>query len=147
MRNRQSGVMLLEAMIAILIFSLGVLGVVGMQAMAVRASRDAQYRSEASLLVNDLVGQMWVADRTGAELVAKFQGNSVPAGAPATPYDIWCARVVATLPGASDFPPVVTVVPGEMGPPRASSKVDIAVRWKAPNETTEHRYQVSLQII
>ena len=50
MRNRQSGVMLLEAMIAILIFSLGVLGVVGMQAMAVAASRDAKYRADAALL-------------------------------------------------------------------------------------------------
>ena len=38
LRSRQSGVMLLEALIAILIFSLGILGLVGMQASAVRAS-------------------------------------------------------------------------------------------------------------
>ena len=37
MRKPQSGVMLLEALIAILIFSLGVLGIVGMQASAIKA--------------------------------------------------------------------------------------------------------------
>ena len=50
MHNKQSGVMLLEALIAILIFSLGVLGIVGMQASAVKASRDAKYRADAGLL-------------------------------------------------------------------------------------------------
>ena len=34
-RKSQSGIMLLEALIAILIFSMGVLGLVGMQAAAV----------------------------------------------------------------------------------------------------------------
>ncbi|MBL0167679.1 MAG: hypothetical protein IPP85_11320 [Propionivibrio sp.] len=42
MRKQQSGVMLLEALIAILIFSLGVLGIGGLQASAVAATRDAK---------------------------------------------------------------------------------------------------------
>lgn len=58
MKRDQSGVMLLEAMIAILIFSLGVLGVVAMQAMAVSASRDAKYRADAALLADELLGKM-----------------------------------------------------------------------------------------
>ncbi len=35
MRKNQSGVMLLEALIAILIFSIGILGIVGMQASTI----------------------------------------------------------------------------------------------------------------
>ena len=57
LRKHQSGVMLLEALIAILIFSLGVLGVVGMQASAIAASRDAKYRTDAALLANEIIGQ------------------------------------------------------------------------------------------
>ena len=56
--------MLLEAFIAILIFSMGILAIVGMQASAVKTSADAKYRSEASLLANELIGQMWVSNRT-----------------------------------------------------------------------------------
>lgn len=75
MRSKQSGVMLLEALIAILIFSLGILGVVGMQASAVKANRDAKYRADAGLLANELVGQMMSGDRTGTTLQTNFQGD------------------------------------------------------------------------
>ena len=64
--RHQAGSMLLEAFIAILIFSMGILAIVGMQASAVKSSADAKYRSEASLLANELIGQMWVSDRTRA---------------------------------------------------------------------------------
>ena len=50
MRNTQSGVMLLEALIGILIFSVGILAMVGMQAIAIRLSTDARDRAEASNL-------------------------------------------------------------------------------------------------
>ena len=51
--------MLLEGLIAIVIFSLGVLAIVGMQASMVRASSDAKYRVDASFLANQKIGQMW----------------------------------------------------------------------------------------
>ena len=46
--RRQGGFMLIEALIAILIFSIGILGIVGLQAAAVNQSTDARYRSEAA---------------------------------------------------------------------------------------------------
>ena len=46
----QSGVMLLEALIAILIFSLGILSLVALQATAVQLTSDAKYRTDATLL-------------------------------------------------------------------------------------------------
>lgn len=61
-RNSQSGAMLLEALIAILIFSLGILAVIGLQAQSIRNSSEAKYRSDASYLANQLIGRMW-ADR------------------------------------------------------------------------------------
>jgi len=52
--------MLLEALIGILIFSVGILALIGMQATAMRATIDAKYRSEASFLANEVIGRMWV---------------------------------------------------------------------------------------
>jgi type IV pilus assembly protein PilV len=42
--------MLLEALVAILIFSISLLALVGMQAMAVRNVGEAKYRADASFL-------------------------------------------------------------------------------------------------
>lgn len=144
--------MLLEALIAILIFSLGILGVIGMQASAVKISRDAKYRTDASLLANELIGQMWSGNRDGLTLQTNFQGDGEQAGAtnvltdgPA--FTPWFVRVGNVLPGSIENPPQVTVTPGVAGPPRTSSQVSVTVRWRAPNDTAAHSYRVIVQII
>lgn len=58
-RPRQQGVALLEALIAILIFSFGVLGIVGLQATMVTNTTDAKYRADASYIAQQRIGQMW----------------------------------------------------------------------------------------
>lgn len=55
----QQGVVLLESLIAILVFSLGVLGIVGLQAAMIKGSSDAKYRSEASYIAQQRIGEMW----------------------------------------------------------------------------------------
>lgn len=44
----QGGVALLEVMIAILIISFGILGIIGLQANSIALTTDARYRVEAS---------------------------------------------------------------------------------------------------
>jgi len=57
--GRERGVMLIEALVAILIFSIGILAVVGMQAVAIKDVTAAKYRSEAAFLAQELLAQMW----------------------------------------------------------------------------------------
>ena len=59
MRGAQEGVMLLEALVAILIFSVGVVAVMGMQAVSIEQVTQAKYRMDASYLANQIVGKMW----------------------------------------------------------------------------------------
>ncbi|SFG29022.1 type IV pilus assembly protein PilV [Duganella sp. CF458] len=56
----QDGVVLLEALAAILIFSFGILAFLWMQASATRQVTDSKYRLEASFAANQLLGDMWV---------------------------------------------------------------------------------------
>lgn len=164
MRKDQSGVLLLEALLAVIIFSLGILGIIGLQASSISASRDAKYRSDAGLLVNEFIGQMWASDRSGTALQAAFQGsagfkstkdkddpercvtdNPVTDG---TQYCQWYNnRVLETLPGAEINPPIVVVTPGVVGPPQTSSVVDITLRWRAPNEAVARSYRVIVNVI
>jgi type IV pilus assembly protein PilV len=144
--RKQQGSMLLEALIAILIFSMGILAIVGLQATSVKLSGDAKYRSDASLLVNQLIGQMWVSDRTPATLQANFQGAAGNGGAA---YTAWLATVQDTqsgLPGTAANPPSVVIVP-VAGTTTTSSLVTITLWWQAPTELSAHSYTAVAQII
>ncbi len=57
---QQNGMVLLEGLIAILIFSVGILGVVGLQAAMVKGAADSQYRIEAGNIAQKRVAQMYV---------------------------------------------------------------------------------------
>lgn len=57
--DSQQGVVLLEALIAILIFSMGILAVVGLQAAMIKNTSDARFRSEASFMAQQRIGLIW----------------------------------------------------------------------------------------
>lgn len=57
-QNGENGVVLLEALIAILIFSLGVLGIVGLQAAMIKNAGDARYRVDAAYIAQQRLGAM-----------------------------------------------------------------------------------------
>lgn len=57
--NSQQGVVLLEALIAILIFSMGVLALVGLQAAMIKNTSDSKFRAEASYIAQQRLGLMW----------------------------------------------------------------------------------------
>lgn len=59
MRRDQEGVFLLEALIAILIFAVGILGIVALGATAVATQSDAQYRTEAARVADNIVSAIW----------------------------------------------------------------------------------------
>lgn len=134
LHKTQSGMMLIEALLAILIFSLGILALVGLQATAIKQSTDARYRSEAALLANDIISQMWITDRIPATLQANFNTGGAT-------YNTWLPRVSATLPGAVANPPSIVV--------DAQGIATVTISWLAPNEasgTTAHNYVTIAQI-
>ncbi len=51
---------LIEALIAVLIFSFGVLGLIGIEASAIRFSVDAEDRNRAALFASEIASTMWV---------------------------------------------------------------------------------------
>lgn len=60
-RCRQCGMMMLEVLIALLIFTIGVLGMVKMQAVSTANSVNSEDRSTAALLADDLIAELWAA--------------------------------------------------------------------------------------
>lgn len=99
------GVVLLEVLVAILIFSFGILGTVGLLARATQYSVNAEDRNRAALLANELVSSMWAARNVNVDRAS------------------WEAQVVAGLPNGGNTV-VVDVVNGT---------ADITVTWRSPS--------------
>jgi type IV pilus assembly protein PilV len=157
---RQSGVMLIEALVGILIFAIGILGLVGVQASALRTAQDARYRTEAVNYANDLLSQILVnVDRTNATTLATsltaFQHqpggtNCAYSGSASTNAVVtnWAALVAGTtgvtppsrlpLPGTTATM-VQVLVDTSAG---AYNRITISVCWKAPNDPVARRHQL-----
>lgn len=151
--HRQHGVMLLEALIGILIFSVGILAMVGMQAAAFSASADAKNRAEAAAFANEIISDIWMGvDRTSAaSLITSlnsfqlntggtdcgFSGgqadgtNAVLAG--------WVSAVTNSatgLLGATASMQQVLVSTADL------NRVTITVCWKTPQDARSRKHQV-----
>jgi type IV pilus assembly protein PilV len=83
----QSGMTLIEVMVAVLIFSLGLIGLVGLQSRAVQFSTIAEDSNRAALLANEIASEILVKNKprgAGATTAVDFSGVGLTA---------WQARV------------------------------------------------------
>ncbi len=65
----QKGAVLLEALIAILIFSMGILALVGLQAAMLQNTTDSKFRADASYLAQQQIGRIWADPANAATYV------------------------------------------------------------------------------
>lgn len=137
------GFILLDALIAILIFSFGILGMMALQASAIKLAGDARYRTDAAMLADQVIAQMWGSDPKTATLQAAFAGSGGVGGAR---YATWfktldCASTSAgtgCLPGVAGHPPMIAI--------DSTNLVTVTVYWQAPNDLGPHNYVSITQI-
>lgn len=127
--------MLIEALIAILIFSIGVLAVVGLQGAMTKAQTAAKFRGDAAYLANEAIGTMW-----GDADPANLPKYATAACASYSRCDEWKTRVENALPGAT-----VAVAVGSAASATAGV-VTVSIGWTTPNEGT-HNYTTSTVIL
>lgn len=118
----QRGIALLEGLIAILIFSMGILAVMGLQAVSIKNSASAKYRTDASFLANQIIGQMWMDHQNLASYGGTYAAKTS-----------WLTQVGNTLPGGTGTIAV------------AGDKVTVTVKWQAAGEGG-HQYVAVAQI-
>lgn len=127
------GIILLDGLIAILIFSIGILGMVSLQAVSVKFTTDAKFRTDAAMYADQIMAQMWgAAKSTTAPLNTTFASPSGSA------FVAWQNVVATDLPGVTANPSTVVF---------NGSQVTVTVNWKAPNDTGVHSYVSVSQIV
>lgn len=139
--SQQQGFSLLEVLIALVILSLGMLGLAGLQAVSLKTNANAHLRSQAVILAYDMIDRM----RSNSGDVASY-ALAFADSAPASPTTVaendlsqWLASVGASLP-AGDGQVAI-----------ASGVVTVSVQWTeraAAGETanTTHTYELSTRI-
>jgi type IV pilus assembly protein PilV len=124
----QCGMALIEALVSVLIFSFGVLGLVGLEASAIGFSVDAENRDRAGLLANEIASTMWL-------------NNSVTlTSAQSSAYQSKVSnQAQGGLPSGT-----LTITPTA----GTTNSVDIAITWKPPRDaTTAAAHQFTTRVI
>lgn len=118
--------MLLEALIGVLIFSIGILALIAMQSTAISQVRDAQYRTDASIQADRMMGNMVLVT------------SSNPAISPAAAIAQWQSDVANTLPNGTG---TVATTASALG--SRIWNITITVNWRAPGATTDSSHLVA----
>jgi len=133
-RHAARGALLLEALAAIAVFSLGILGHAALTGAIVRHVEDARCRTEAAHLAQALLARM------GAENPAALAGRygDGNAGSGYAAFE----RAARRMPGgglAGNAPEIAVLA----GPTPASRTVTVTLRWQLPGERVAHRFQAT----
>jgi type IV pilus assembly protein PilV len=141
-RKAQRGFTLIEVLVSVLLFSVGILGVVGMQGRAIRLSTDAQQRAEAAFLADQLLARMLISDPSTASAFnhhASTGPTCAPTGAASTNAVVteWLADVSGTLPRAVADEQQIVVT---------GTEVTVKLCWKNSESDTPHVLEVSNRV-
>lgn len=79
-RNSQRGNTLIEVLVALLVLSIGLLGVAGLQLTSLRNNRSAHLRSQAQVMAYDITDRM----RANRQLAVDTGAYNIAIGIPAT---------------------------------------------------------------
>ncbi len=130
---RIAGNALIESLISILVFSVGLLSLLALLTATLKESDNARYRSEASLLASDLVSRMWSGERSLTALRQRFDQRS-------DEYQQWLQRVKSALPGASTERNMPQLLINDQ------RQITLTLYWQAPSETERHQLVTVTQL-
>lgn len=120
--SRVRGIALIEALVAVLIFAFGVIGLVGLQVAMTRAQGTAKYRADAAYLSSQVLGQMW-ADRTKLD---SFNTAGADPCDDYVPCKDWAAKVADALPKGK----------ADIAASQATGVVTMTITWSVSAEGT-----------
>ena len=159
-RNRGRGITLVEVLVALVVLSVGMLGVAVMFVQSVRNSRSALLRTQAVNLVSDMADRIRANSNAGADYDLRSY-TQAPALHDCAPTDEssggncsvselaeddlarWLAAVRNTLPppGGDLEPASVEYEPG------VPERYRITVRWREPGEEQAFSYQTDVLLM
>ena len=130
-KRKEKGFFVLEVMIAMLVFGVGILGLLHVYTASIANNGDAQNRVTAAYLAQNIIGQM-ILDKGNLENYTKGEG---------TAYEAWKEDVNNSLLGGEDNPPEITIEEVD-----GVKKATIKIYWKTTNNENVSKYETDTLI-
>ncbi|HEX6020327.1 MAG TPA: prepilin-type N-terminal cleavage/methylation domain-containing protein [Burkholderiaceae bacterium] len=135
-RRRLAGFALVEVLVAVLLFAIGILGLVGLQAAMTQTQTESKVRADAANLVDELAAVMW-GELGNQATIANLAAFSTGGCAGSAACNAWLTKLGKTLPGgtlsALAFNNVADPWDANYG------MVTVTLQWSLPNGGT-HQY-------
>lgn len=120
--TQQKGSVLIEALLAALIFALAAIGAMGMIANSSQSAGEIRARMEAAALAEDILGRMQADMGTAIANLDAYDDTNVASPPPSKTQ--WKNNIAASLPSSSGAITVAAYAGG------IASEVTIRIRWK-----------------
>ena len=151
-KTQSRGFSLVEVLVALLVLSIGLLGLAALQTTSLQYNTGSYFRTQATFLAYDIIDRM----RANSTAIANSDGNgydqptssavsisvncdtSSCTSAELATYDVrkWYDRAVATLPNATATPPTIQI--------DSSNNVTITIRWMERDLSMSQTWMVQL---
>jgi Tfp pilus assembly protein PilV len=158
----QTGVFLIEALIAALIFSLGILALLSVATTSIAAQSGAQTRSEASQAADDIAQAIWLTvDRSSATALRdslmlfqhQIDGDNCEYSGDPSSQDVvtnWVTKITtgSTDPVRKPLLPGATTAMQQIKVDSASgtNQVTINICWRSPSDFAARRHTMTMTV-
>jgi type IV pilus assembly protein PilV len=152
--RRQRGISIVEALVALVVIAVGMLGIAGLYLSSLQSSRSAKLRAQAVQLAGSLADRIR-ANRDAVMAYDTAEYGGAPTGLDCetrrcTPEQLaqddlaeWIADIQGTLPGAASATGNVIVTDNDRP---QSDHYEIEVVWREANSDIPYTYVVALSI-
>jgi type IV pilus assembly protein PilV len=141
--RRSAGFALIEVMVAVLLFAIGILGLVGLQASMTQAQTDSKVRADAANLVDELATLMW-AEVGNKAVMANLADYTTSGCVSNARCGAWLSKVGKALPGGTLSDLAVTNTANTYDENHGS--VTVTLTWKLPNSGVDHKYIATFNV-
>jgi type IV pilus assembly protein PilV len=146
LRNATNGFTLVEVLIALVIMSVGMLGIAGLYVHSMQAARTSLFRHQAVTLAGDVADRIRANPRAGAGYMVAGQDNScIDGGIDCTPAEMaqsdildWQTQADDTLPAGA----VAILFNNAVAP----STYRISVTWNEAGQDPPPQYQITIPV-
>ncbi len=128
---KNKGESLISSMLSMLVFSAGIMSLLGLLTNTLIETASVEYRSKASAIASNTLVNMMIGDKSLNKLKTNFAN---PNG---EQYKELLRRVQSNLPGTLEEKNYPTISVGEKG------VVEIKIKWKSPSDQLSHQIMMS----
>ena len=160
-RQNQRGVSLVEALVALVVMSVGMLGIASLYVTSLQTSRSALTRTQAVNIVNDMADRIRAnsrgraayntADFKASDSVANCSGDSTCSPTELAKSDVSAWMAFFSPPTVASSPTFTTDAVGKVqyveGTGGEADQYTISLEWGKVGAAYENKYVVSLRLI